>query len=104
MDIDHFPLASCNREATGAQLIGLQTDLQDDMHVAKLVTNIEEVVALCNIVRPKSASMVPKLKVNFQKLSEPSASFQVPWVFEFMTRPHLSWSSLWKRPYILCLF
>lgn len=58
-----------NAEMMGFQLIGLQTDLQDDMHVAKFVTNAEEIVSLCNLLQPKSASMIPKLKVNFEKLS-----------------------------------
>ena len=67
-----LPMPSEPETATSL-LIGLQTDLQDDMHVAKLVTNIEEVVALCNVLQPKSASMVPKLKVNFEKLSQAEA-------------------------------
>eukprot|EP00438_Fugacium_kawagutii_P020946 Skav211837 [mRNA] locus=scaffold305:669633:690103:- [translate_table: standard] len=62
-----------NAEMMGFQLIGLQTDLQDDMHVAKFVTNAEEIVSLCNLLQPKSASMIPKLKVNFEKLSSQSS-------------------------------
>lgn len=78
MDMKQLQLAlTSDGETMGAQLIGLQTDLQDDMHVAKMVTNIEEIVALCNMLQPKSAAMVPKLKVNFEKLSQPSSCFQV---------------------------
>ena len=53
-----------------AQVIVLQTDLQDAMHVAKPVTNIDEVINLCNMVEPNSACTVPKLRLNFEKLDK----------------------------------
>ncbi|CAJ1378104.1 unnamed protein product [Effrenium voratum] len=53
-----------------AQLIGLQTDLQDDMHVAKLVTSLEGVVALCKMLGDGGACAAPKLKVSFEKLEK----------------------------------
>ena len=54
--------------STISQLIILQTDLQDSMHVAKPVTSTEEVVSFCNVICPKSASHIPRLRIDFEKL------------------------------------
>ena len=51
-----------------SQLISLQTDLQDAMHVAKPVTSSEELLSLCNLICPGSTQTIPKVKVDWQKL------------------------------------
>lgn len=56
------------RGSAFSQLISLQTDLQDAMHVAKPVTSSEELLSLCNLICPGSTQTIPKVKVDWQKL------------------------------------
>ncbi len=65
MDASANPLQS-----TTNHLIGVRTDLQDHMHVAKAVTDVEGVLAFCSALVPGSARSTPTPKIDFAKLSD----------------------------------